>query len=130
DWDADENFEFAFDVAVAPEIELAIDEKDKVDYYSIKVTDEIIEEQITMIKSQLGQSVDAEQIDEESMMRGDFVELNEQGEEKPEGIRAEGVLLSFKLIKDEEVKKQFEGKKKEDVVTFDPVAAYQDRHEV
>lgn len=130
DWDTDENFEFAFDVALAPEIELSVDENDKVEYFTIKVTDDMVDEQVNMIKSQLGESVDTEEVEEESLVRGDFAELNDEGQEKEDGIRAEGVLLSGKLIKDEEIKNLFLGRKKEDTITFDPVKAYQDRHEV
>lgn len=130
DWDSDENFEFAFDVALAPKVEVALDENDKVNYYTIKVSDEMIDQQVEMIVSQLGQSTDADEVKEDTLVRGDFTELDEQSQEKENGIRAEGVLLSVDLVKDEDIKKQFIGKKKDDVITFDPVKAYQDRHEV
>ncbi len=130
DWDTDENFEFAFDVALAPKVEVTLDENDKVNYYTIKVSDEMIDQQVEMIVSQLGQSTEAEEVKEDTLVRGDFVELDEQSQEKEDGIRAEGVLLSVDLVKDEDIKKQFIGNKKEDVITFDPVKAYQDRHEV
>lgn len=129
-WDTDENFEFAFDVALAPKVELTLDENDKVNYYTIKVSDEMIDQQVEMIVSQLGQSLDAEEVKEDTLVKGDFVELDGEGREKEDGIHAEGVLLSVDLIKDEDIKKQFIGKKKEDVITFDPVKAYQNRHEV
>ena len=130
DWDNDENFEFAFDVALAPEIEVPLDEKDKLDYFTIKVADDMIDQQIEMIQSQMGQNVDSEEVKEKDLSRGDFVELDAEGNEKEEGVRAEGVLLSVDLIKDEEIKKQFLGKQKGEVLVFDPVKAYQDRHEV
>ncbi len=129
-WDTDENYEFAFDVALAPKVEVNVDENDKLDYYTIKVSDEMIDQQVEMIVSQMGESVEAEEVEEEALVKGDFVELDDQGQEKEEGIRAEGVMLSVKMIKDETIKKDFLGKKKEDVITFDPVKAYQDRHEV
>jgi trigger factor len=130
DWDSDENFEFAFDVALAPKVDVTLDENDKVNYYTIKVSDEMVDQQIEMIVSQLGQSTEADEVKEDTLVRGDFAELDEQGQEKEEGIRAEGVLLSVDLVKDEDIKTQFIGKKKDDVLTFDPVKAYQDRHEV
>ena len=130
DWDADENFEFAFDVALAPKVDVTLDENDKVDYNTIKVSDEMIDQQVEMIVSQLGQSLDADEVKEDTLVRGDFAELDEQGQEKEDGIRANGILLSVDLIKDEEIKNQIIGKKKEDVIAFDPVKAYQDRHEV
>src|SRR5690554_7176737 len=115
DWDGDENFEFAFDIGLAPELEVTVDENDKVNYYSIQVSDDMIDEQIKMIISQLGQSIEVDEVDENSLVRGDFEELDEQGEVKQDGIRAEGVLLSVDLIKNDDIKKQFLGKKQEDL---------------
>ncbi len=130
DWDKDENFEFAFDVALAPNVEVVLDENDKLEYLTIKVTDEMVDQQVEMIVSQLGQSIEIEEVVENALVRGNFVELDEQGLEKENGIRAESVLLSVDLIKDEEIKNQFIGKKKEESIVFNPVTAYQDRHEV
>ena len=121
DWDKDENFEFAFDIALAPNMEVAVDENDKVNYYTITVSDEMIDQQVEMIVSQMGQSVEAEEVNKDTLVRGDFAELDDQGQEKVDGIRADGVLLSVDLIKDEEIKNQFIGKKTGEVFAFDPV---------
>ncbi|SHF51841.1 trigger factor [Mariniphaga anaerophila] len=130
DWENDEAFEFAFDVALAPTVEVPLSEEDKLQYFTIKVSDDMVEEQVNMITSQMGQNVDADEAKDKSLVRGDFVELDEEGNPKEDGIKADGVLLSVDLIKNEEIKKQFLGKQKGEVLTFDPVAAYEDRHEV
>jgi trigger factor len=130
DWEKDEDFEFAFDVALAPKVEVPLSEEDKLNYFTIKVTDDMIDQQIEMIQSQMGENIDADEVAEKSLVRGDFVELDEEGNEKEDGIKAEDVLLSVDLVKDEEIKKQFPGKQKGEVLTFDPVVAYGDRHEV
>src|SRR5690554_4664777 len=109
DWEKDEDFEFAFDVALSPEIEVSLSEEDKLNYFTIKVTDDMVNEQVEMIQSQMGENTDADEVAEKSLVRGDFVELYEEGNEKEEGIKADGVLLSVDLIKDEEIKKQFLG---------------------
>jgi trigger factor len=130
DWDKDEDFEFAFDIALAPEIQLNLDENIRLNYYNIKVTDEMLGQQVEMIASQMGQQVDVDEVGDKTLVRGNFVELDEQGNEKEEGIRVNDVLLSVELIKDEEIKNQFLGKKKEETFAFNPVTAYNDRHEV
>jgi trigger factor len=53
-----------------------------------------------------------------------------EGNELKDGIKAENVAIAVDLMKDEELKKQFLGKKAGDVVVFDPVKAYDNRHEV
>ena len=130
DWDKDENFEFVFDIALAPEIDIPLDEKEKISYYKIKVSDEMIDEQVEMIKSQLGENKDVDEVKEKGLVRGDFVQLDEEGNEIEDGIRPEGVLLAIDLIKDKDIQQEFIGKKKDDTVVFDPVKAYEDVHEV
>ena len=130
DWDKDENFEFVFDIAMAPEIEVSLSEEDKLDYYEIQVSDEMIDRQIEMITSQMGQNVNIEEVNEKCLVRGNFTELDDEGRELEEGIKPEGVMIAVDTIKDEEIKKQFIGKKKDDVAIFDPVTAFDDRNEV
>jgi len=130
DWDKDENFEFVFDLALAPEVEVPLEEKDKINYYKIKVSDEMIDQQVDMITSQMGENKDVDEVKEKGLVRGDFVQLDEEGNELEEGIRPEGVLLAIDLIKDKDIQQEFIGKKKGDIVIFDPVKAYEDVHEV
>ena len=130
DWDKDENFEFAFEIGMAPEVEVNLDKSNNLPYYKIRVSDEMIDQQVEQIKTQMGQNVEAGEVKENGLVRGDLVQLDEKGEPVEEGIRTESVLLSIDLMKDEEIKKDFIGRKKEDEVVFDPVKAYQNRHEV
>ena len=130
DWDKDEDFEFVFDIALSPEIEISLDDKISIPYYTITVTDEMIDSQIELITSQMGENVKAEEVKEQSMLKGNFIELNENNEEVEEGIRPENVVMSIDLIKDEEIKKIFLGKKTGETVVFNPVTAYENRHEV
>ncbi len=130
DWDNDEEFEFAFDIALAPEVKVELDENSKYDYYKIAVSDEMIDQQVDMATSQLGQNVQDDEVKEDSSVRGDFVQLDENGEEVEEGIQPKGVLLAVDRMKDEEIKNSFIGKKKDDVLVFDPVKAFDNRHDV
>ncbi len=130
DWDKDDNFEFAFDIALAPDIKITLGEDDKLNFYTITVTDEMIDAQVNYIKSQMGTNEKAEEVTEECLLKGNFIELDENGEEREDGIRAEDILMAVDRIKDEEVKKLFIGKHPGETVVFDPVKAFEDRHEV
>ncbi|HKI89541.1 MAG TPA: trigger factor, partial [Draconibacterium sp.] len=130
DWDNDEEFEFSFDIALAPEISISLDKRNKYDYYKIAVSDKMIDEQVELATQQLGENVPDDEVKDNSTVRGDFVQLDENGEEVAEGIQPKGVLLAVDKMKDEEIKNSFIGKKKEDVLVFDPVKAFDDRHEV
>ncbi len=130
DWENDENFEFAFDIALSPEIDVPLSEEDKINYFTIRVSDEMIDQQVEMITSQMGTNEETEAVKEDGVVRGDFAELDDEGQELEEGIRPQGVLISVDRIKDETIKKEFVGKKKGDTIIFDPVKAFENRHEV
>ena len=43
-----DEFDFVFDIALAPEFKAEVSTKDKVDYYTIEVSDEMIDNQVKM----------------------------------------------------------------------------------
>ena len=130
DWEKDDDFSFAFDIALAPEVNVSLDKRNKFKYYKITVSDEMIKQQEDMAASQLGQNVPVDVAKEDSSVRGDFVQLDADGSEVEDGIAPQGVLLAVDKIKDEEIKNAFVGCKKDDVIIFDPVKAFDNRHEV
>jgi len=129
-WETDETFEFDFDVALAPEVKLELGKNDVFQYYQISASDESIDKQIEMAKSQLGQNVPDEEVKADSTVRGDFAQLDENGQAIENGIQPKGVAIAIDLIKNEEIKNNFIGKKKDDVVVFDPVVAFENRHDI
>ncbi|PIF05529.1 MAG: trigger factor [Draconibacterium sp.] len=130
DWETDEDFEFAFDAALAPEIKVSLDKRNKFSYYNIAVSEDMIDEQVDMAASQMGQNVPADITDEKSSVRGNFIQLDENDKPVEEGIRPEGVLIALDMVKDSKIKKELTDKKVGDTVTFDPVKAFENRHEV
>ena len=46
DFDTMDEFDFVFDIALAPEFKAEVSDKDKVDYYTIEVSDEMIDNQM------------------------------------------------------------------------------------
>ncbi len=69
-------------------------------------------------------------IKENSSVRGNFVQLNDAGDELENGISPNDVLIAIDMIKDDEIKNSFIGKKSGDVVVFDPVKAFENRNEI
>jgi trigger factor len=129
-WEKDENFEFIFDIALAPEISVSLNKEDKYKYIKIAVSDEMVSQQEEMAASQLGQNVPADEAKDNSTIRGNFVQLDAEGNEVEGGIAPEGVLLAVDMIKNEEIKNSFVGCKKDDIVIFNPVKAFENNHEV
>jgi trigger factor len=129
-WETDENFEFTFDIALSPEINISLNKENKFTFYKIAVSNEMIDKQVEMVQLQLGENVPDDEIKADSSVRGDFVQFNDSGEELEGGIRPMDVLIAIDRIKNEEIKSSFIGKKSGDAVIFDPVKAFENRHEI
>lgn len=129
-WETDENFEFLFDIALAPEVNISLDKRSKYKYYNIAVSEEMIDQQVETASSQLGQNVPVDEAKDNSSVRGNFVQLDAEGNEVEDGIKPENVLLAIDMIKDDEIKNAFVGSKKDDIVIFDPVKAFENRVEI
>lgn len=129
-WEKDEDFEFAFDIALAPEIEVKLDKRNKFTYYTITVDENAVNKQVEAYTGRFGENAKVEEAEEKDLLRGDFVQLDTEGNEIPDGIKAEKVIISVDLIKNESIKNEVIGKKVGDSVVLDPVKAYENRHEV
>lgn len=129
DFDTEESFDFSFDLGLAPEFEVELGGKDKVPYYEIAVSDEMIENQIKSYASRYGKYDDVDTVEEKDMVKGQLIEL-ENGEAKEDGIVVEEGILTPGYMKDEEQKKLFIGKAKGDTVIFNPVKAYENEAEI
>ena len=57
DLSKDAPYEFKFDIAVAPEFKVELSDKDTVDFYTIKVDDDLVNRQIDMFASRAGRSI-------------------------------------------------------------------------
>lgn len=117
-------FEFVFDIAVAPEFTIELGNKDKVDFYDIKVDDKLIDEQINMFASQAGEFVEAKEWSGNDTLKGDIRQLDANGSTLEGGITVEGGMIMPSYIKGEDEKKKFDGAKLGDIITFNPKKAY------
>ena len=119
-------YTFVFDIAVAPEINMTLDGRNKIDYYTIKADDKLINEQIEMYRSRAGKYEKAEEYNAElnDMLKGDLRELDAEGNTKEGGITVEGAVLMPSYIKVDEQKNLFNNAKPGDIITFNPRKAY------
>ena len=126
DFEKEGDLTFVFDIAVAPEFKVELTNKDKIDYYQIKVEDKLIDDQVQMYASQAGEFVKAETFSGNDTITGDMRELDADGNTQEGGIAAEGAMVMPAYIKDEDQKKLFDGCKAGDIITFNPKKAYPD----
>lgn len=120
-------YTFIFDIAVAPEFDIELTAKDKIDYYDITVDDALIDRQVEMFASRLGKNADVEEYADGDVVKGDLRELDEKGNTKENGLTVEAAMVMPEYIKAAAQKKLFKGVKVGDVITFNPRKAYKDR---
>lgn len=114
-----ESFTFKFDLAIAPEFEVSLTKKDKIDYYNVDVTDQMVENQVEMYRQRGGKYEQVDSYEDNDMIKGVITELDV---ETP--VTAENVVMLPKYFKNDDQKKLFDGVKKNDIVTFNPSVAY------
>jgi trigger factor len=130
DWDTQSDYTFVFDIGMAPEVKVTLDEGTTIPYYTIAAGEEMITKQLDAYAGRLGENKVVESAGENDTVRGNFVQLDEEGNELEGGIKADKVVIAVDLMKDADVKASFIGKKAGDVVVFDPVKTYENKHEV
>lgn len=124
DLDTMEEFEFVFDIALSPEFTAELSNKDKVDYYTIEVTDEMVDKQIKAYTQRGGSYQKIETFQEGGMLKGVLAELDENGSLKEGGIQVEGAVMMPQYMKDEEQKAIFASAQPNEVLIFNPNKAY------
>ena len=100
-WESDENYEFVFDIALAPKVEFTLDSNDKIVSYNVAVSEEAKKDYKSNMLKQFGKLENTDVIKEEDFIIADL----EQGENK-----VEGTYVTLRQMA-EEAKGQFLGKK-------------------
>jgi len=131
DWDNDEQLEFAFDIAMAPEFEVKISGHDKIPYYTIQITDELIDKQVENYQQRLGEFKPIDQVENlDEMITAHITELDEQGSIREGGIHKENATITLSVVKDEDIKKQFENAALADKIDIDLKKAFPNDTEI
>ncbi|MEZ5005330.1 MAG: trigger factor [Bacteroides graminisolvens] len=125
DFDTMEEFDFLFDIALAPEFKAEVAATDKVDYYTVDVTDEMVDNQIKSYTQRNGKYDQVDAYQENDMLKGLLAELDEAGNTKEGGIQVEGAVMMPSYMKSEAQKAIFAAAKVNDVLTFNPNEAYE-----
>lgn len=129
DFNTQEDFEFSFDLGLAPAFEVELNKKDKVKFYQIAASDEMVNNQVKSYTGRYGKYVQEESVEEKDMVKGLIVELAD-GKVKEDGIQASDAVLTPAYMKDEASKNSFVGAKAGDQITFNPKKAFENEAEI
>ena len=128
DWEQPADFEFAFEMGIAPQISLNLPPAKTFTYYEISVDDKTINAEVERLQKQYGEYLNPETTDVDSSVFVKVEEL-ENGELKEGGITNKSYLLIDKIT-DKKVQEKFIGKKIGDGADFNPVKAIDNTEEV
>jgi len=129
DFDGQNEFDFYFDIAIAPEINIELSDKISVPYYSLKITDEEVDKAVNDVKVRFGEEETPEISEEGHSLQGNFVQLDTD-ENKVEGGTENAAFFNIDDIKLKTIKSKFIGKKIDDKIVFNPMKAFKDEAKV
>lgn len=116
------DFDFSFEVGLAPELNVVLDKTVTLPFYNIEVAESMMEEQDKVLRTQFGERVKVDEFEERALVKGSIMELDADGKVK-EGDDAiqvnDGIVGPFAFKSKEEAEK-FAGKKVGDKVVFNP----------
>ena len=118
DWENQKDFEFRYDVGLAPQFELELNDKLKFDQYVVKVSKNDINKYVEDLSRRYGKMTNPEVSEADDMLFGKFEEL-ENGEFRAGGIVHSSVVI-IKSVTDSSLQKKLTGLKAGDVVELDP----------
>jgi len=116
------DFTFEYDLALAPEFNVEVNKDIHEPFYTIEVTDEMVKEQSDAFRARFGSQQPSNEFEENAVVKGVFMELNEDGsvKEGDDAITvADGIVGPIHFKSKEEAAK-FDGSKVGDVVVFNP----------
>lgn len=130
DFDNQKEYEFAFDLGLAPEFEMSLTKKDKVAYYDILVDDTRIDTTIANYAQRFGNIKSVDVVEDKEVIRGEIVQLNKNDEIIEDGIKVDEATISVESIKNEETKKNFIGANKNQIILFNPKLTFENETEI
>lgn len=130
DFDAKEDFNFTFELGLAPQFELNISKKNKVECYDLEIDEKMKNDYISNYTRRYGEFRNFEVTGDTDMLKGNIAAIDDEGNPVPDGPSAEDTALTISVIKDEEIKKEFAGKKVGENIDFDLRKALPNDYEI
>ena len=129
DFAKQKDFDFYFDIGLAPEFEVKLSKDITVPSYTIKISDSEIDKAIEDVKVRFGEDENPEVAEDGDAFQGKFIEVDNEGIVIEGGVENDG-FLKFDDIKLKTIQKKFIGTKAGDSVTFNPLNAIKDETKV
>ena len=124
DFEKDTEFEFKFDLGLAPELSMEVSAKDKVPFYKIKVDKKQQDEHKDSLLQRFGEFKAVDKAGNDELIKGSLIKVDKEGKEVENGIRVDNISMSLEMMKDDDQRVLFSGAAGGDQVVFDVKKAF------
>ncbi len=123
------DFDFFFDIGLAPEIDIKLSKDIKVPSYSIKIDKAELDNAVEDVKNRFGEDETPELSEEGDALQGKLIELDNEGNVVEGGVENDG-FLKIDDVKLKTIQKKLIGKKIGDSVDLNLMKAIKDESKV
>ena len=123
DFEVDENFDFYFDLAFSPDVDIELTKADELVWYQMLIEEEPVNQQVEAYRRNFGSFSKEDKVEADDRVKGILVEL-EDGTPKAEGIFIEDAVLMPRFMKGKMEQKKFLSAKLNGKFVFNPYKAY------
>ena len=124
-WDFTDEFEFNYELGLAPEFEINFSSKDKLTSYVIKVDKETLASRIKNLRRSYGKMTNPEVSADDDVLFGELKQLAKDGKPFEGGFANDKASVRLDLVTDKKIQKSLIGLKKGDVVKIDLDKAFE-----
>lgn len=128
-WDYTDEFEFDYELGLAPAVDVKLTNKDKFTQYNVKADEETLAARVKNIRKSYGKMTNPEVSAEDDVVYADLAQLSPDGSVFEGGITNTG-SIRLDLVKDKKVLKSLTGLKKDDVFELDVQKAFENNEVV
>ena len=129
-FETQDEFKFTFELGLAPSVEPGFGKKEKVPSYEIIIDEKMKNDYLNNYTRRFGEFRKADSVEDKDILKGKIEALDDQENPKTEGPVNDKSTLAVDIIKDEEIKKEFIGKKENETIDFDIKKAFPNDTEI
>jgi trigger factor len=122
-WDNTDEFEFNYELGLAPKVDIEISSKDKFIQYNVKADEETLAARITNLRKSYGKMTNPPVAEEGDVLYAELNQLSPDGTVFEGGITSTG-SIRLDLVTDKKILESLVGLKKDDVIELDVQAAF------
>ncbi len=108
DWDNATDFEFEYEMGLAPEFKVTLDKKSKFDYLQIVADKKMVDHYVTDMAKRYGKMTQPEKSEKTDLMMGEFTQLDGEGNALEGGINHTS-SVALDIIQDKKAQKALVG---------------------